>query len=176
MGYPVLPQLSQEDTEASQPNEVSADTDDEYADAELEEALGHMTLDDAGNLREDVEVVTPEQTGSSYGLATEWAQNFAQSTIPLPESPAPPRIHATVSHLRAYHLWHHQRMSVDEIAPLVQNPPLSHSTVSNYILQAVTLEKLEYEQDLLKRLILDMPSGMRKGRWKGLAEKVGALG
>lgn len=176
VGYPVLPQLSQEDTEASQPNEVSADTDDEYADAELEEALGHMTLDDAGNLREDVEVVTPEQTGSSYGLATEWAQNFAQSTIPLPESPAPPRIHATVSHLRAYHLWHHQRMSVDEIAPLVQNPPLSHSTVSNYILQAVTLEKLEYEQDLLKRLILDMPSGMRKGRWKGLAEKVGALG
>jgi hypothetical protein len=175
-GYPTLPQTSQEDVAEAARSGTSDDVDDEYADAELEEALGHMTLDDAGNLKEDVEVVASEQTGSSYGLATTWAQNHAQSTIPSPASPAHPRIHATVSHLRAYHLWHYQKMSADEIAPLVRNPPLSHSTVTNYILQAVTLEKLEYEEESLRSLILAMPSGMRKGRWKELAEKVRALG
>lgn len=243
-GYPKLPQASQESVTESRSSGRSDSGDDEYADSELEEALGHMTLDDAGNLKEDVKDIPPQQTDPStatttghvktqpppqvgseqdrepqnatavdlsdynlssldlaeaneassaadesivdvhkesscapeYGLAMTWAQNYAQSTIPLPNSTAPPRIRATVTHLRAYHLWYHQKMSVDEIARLARDPPLSHSTVANYILQAVTLEKLEYEQDSLRGLVGTLPPGMRNGRWKELAVKVGVSG
>lgn len=177
-GYPKLPQSSQssqEDAIDFRPSGLPHDSDDEFPDAELEEALGNLTLDNAGNLKEHVEVDASEQTRPSYDLATTWAQRYVQSTIPSPTSSALPRIHATASHLRAYHLWHHQKMAVEEIAPLVRDPPLSPSTVTNYILQAVTLEKLEYEQESLRNLLSALPSGMRKGRWKGLAEKVGAL-
>ncbi|USP79928.1 uncharacterized protein yc1106_07202 [Curvularia clavata] len=174
-GYPELPQSSQEDAKDVRLNGLSDDSDDEFPDAELEEALGNMTLDNAGNLKEDGEVDAFEQTSPSYDLATTWAQRYVQSTIPSPTSSALPRIHATASHLRTYHLWHHQKMAVEEIALLVRDPPLPPRTVTNYILQAVTLEKLEYEREALRNLMSALPSGMRKGRWKGLAEKVGAL-
>jgi hypothetical protein len=78
-------------------------------------------------------------------------------------------------HLRAYHLWYHQKLSIDEIARLLRDPPLSHSTVTNYVLQAIALERLAYDKESLRRVLLAIPSGMRKGRWKALAEKVGAL-
>ncbi|KAF1838606.1 hypothetical protein BDW02DRAFT_362237 [Decorospora gaudefroyi] len=110
-----------------------------------------------------------------YDSATLWAREHVQSTIPSPNSTAPSRIHATMAHLRAYHLWHHQKLSIDEISQVLRDPPLSYSTVLNYVLQAITLERLEYEEESLRGVMLAMPSGMRKGRWKGLAEKVGAL-
>lgn len=44
----------------------------------------------------------------------------------------------------------------------------------SHILQAVTLEKLAYEQDALKAAMMAMPSGLRNGRWKWMADKVGA--
>ncbi|EOA80798.1 uncharacterized protein SETTUDRAFT_166226 [Exserohilum turcica Et28A] len=237
-GYPKLPQASQESTKESQSSGCSDSTDNEYADSELEEALGNWTLDEAGNLKEDVKTVAFEQPDASaanvkaqpmqqvasekdqgaqdataadlsdysatsfdlgeddesasavdesivdaanessrapeYELATTWAQNYAQSTIPSPKTPPRSGIRATVTHLRAYHLWHHQKMSVGEIARLARDPPLSRNTVTSYILQAVTLEKLEYEQDSLRSLIVALPLGMRNGRWKGLAVKIGA--
>ncbi|KAF1945438.1 hypothetical protein EJ02DRAFT_463271 [Clathrospora elynae] len=110
-----------------------------------------------------------------YDLATTWAQEYLHSTVPLPTSAAPSRIRATVPHLRAYHLWYHQKLSVDEIAQHLGDPPLSHSTVTSYVLQAIALEKLEYDKESLKDAMMLMPSGMRKGRWKWLAEKASAL-
>ncbi|KAF1845740.1 uncharacterized protein K460DRAFT_416948 [Cucurbitaria berberidis CBS 394.84] len=114
---------------------------------------------------------TPE-----YHLATTWAQNYLTSTIPSPTSTVPSRIRATVPHLRAYHLWHHQKLSLDEIGKHLRDPPLSHSTVTSYILQAISLERLKYEKEALKDVMMAMPSGLRKGRWKWLAQTVGALG
>jgi len=64
---------------------------------------------------------------------------------------------------------------MEEIKRMLRDPPMSSSTVTNYILQAVVLEKLEYERESLRSVMLMMPSGMRKGRWRGLAEQVGAL-
>ncbi|KAI2474607.1 hypothetical protein Ptr902_13976 [Pyrenophora tritici-repentis] len=112
---------------------------------------------------------------SEYDTATTWAQGYVRSTIPSPSSTAPSRIRATVPHLRAYHLWHHQKRSIEDIRRVLRDPPMSSTTVTNYILQAVVLEKLEYEEKSLKGVMLMMSSGMRKGRWRGLAEEVGAL-
>jgi hypothetical protein len=52
-----------------------------------------------------------------------------------------------------------------------------HSTVVSYILQAISLERFEYEKESLRSVIMALPPGMRKGlkgRWKGLAGDVGA--
>jgi hypothetical protein len=109
-----------------------------------------------------------------YTSATNWARTYLQSTIPSPTSTTPPRIRATIPHLRAYHLWNHQNLSLDDIAGHLRDPPLSHVTVIGYILQAATLEKLDYDEDRMRGMMLGLPIGLRKGRWKWMAEKVGA--
>jgi hypothetical protein len=109
-----------------------------------------------------------------YTAGTRWAQEYLQSTIPSPTSTAPSRIRPTATHLRAYHLWYHQKLSIDEIAQVLLKP---HSTVVSYILQAISLERFEYEKESLRSVIMALPPGMRKGlkgRWKGLAGDVGA--
>jgi len=110
-----------------------------------------------------------------YELATTWAQEYLKSTIPSPTSTLPSRIRATIPHLRAYHLWHTQQFSIDDIASDLRDPPLSHSTVTGYILQAVQLERLAYDKDAMRELMMSMPEGMRKGRFRWLAERVGVL-
>jgi ribonuclease D len=112
-------------------------------------------------------------TSVEYILATTWAQGYLKSTIPPPTSTSPSRIRATVPHLRAYHLWHHQKFLLDVIAKHLRDPPLSQSTVTSYILQAITLERLEYNNESMRQVIMALPLGLRKTRWKGLAEKVG---
>jgi hypothetical protein len=273
-GYPTLPPMSQEkarkpssdqlsDSPSGTPSETndeqdmhplqpartySVSEDDEFADSELEEALGNMDLDSNGDLKEnykafdlgsgaqdhqqaptnlsvdlvedvleddipeavqesstaevadlsDYNSTTPKPQGleeqtspvvmaphpttpteqasrtPEYDLATSWAQEHLQSTVPSPTSTTPSRIRATMPHLRAYHMWYHQKLPIEGIAQQLREPALSHITAVNYVLQAVSLERLEYETGSLKRLMLRMPSGMRT-RWKSLAEKVGAL-
>lgn len=122
-------------------------------------------------------ITLPNDTSytTQYDLATKWAQTYLESTVPSPTSTTPSRIRATVSHLRAYHLWHHQKLLVDDIALHLRDPPLSTSTVTSYIVQAISLEGLAYEKEPLHEVMMAMPSGLRKGRWKWLAGKVGAL-
>jgi hypothetical protein len=109
-----------------------------------------------------------------YTHATRWAEDYLRSTIPSPTSTAPSRIRATIPHLRAYHLWHTQHLSLDAIASHLRDPPLSHNTVTGYVMQAVTLERLEYDKEAMRALMMSLPVGMRKGRFKWMAEKVGA--
>lgn len=111
---------------------------------------------------------------SEFGSATSWAQTYLESTVPSPSSTTPSRIRATIPHLRAYHLWHHQSLLIDDVAGHLRDPPLSHSTVTGYILQAIALERLEYDKDKLRDIMTGLPVGMRKGRFKWIAEKVGA--
>ncbi|KAL1793341.1 hypothetical protein ACET3X_008323 [Alternaria dauci] len=174
---------------------------DEFADPELEDALRRMTLDDSGRLTEeasgpalehdsldlhesnelipaplpDIGLLNEPSRTSEYNLATTWAQEHLQLSIPSPSSRAPSRIRATVTHLRAYHMWHYQKLAVDRMTQILRDPPLSSNTVGNYILQAVTLEGLEYETESLRGVLSMMPSGMQKGRWRALAEEVDAL-
>jgi hypothetical protein len=145
--------------------------------------------DEVEVLSTDSESETPEEPTTSpprtgptdetshsakYNSASTWAHNYLQSTVPSPKSITPSRIRATVPHLRAYHLWYHQNLSLDDVASELRDPPLSHSTVSGYVLQAVTLEKLEYDRDAMRDMVMGLPIGMRKGRWKWIADKVGA--
>ncbi|KAL5416071.1 hypothetical protein PMIN03_002317 [Paraphaeosphaeria minitans] len=110
---------------------------------------------------------TPE-----YTLATTWAQNYLSSTIPSPTSTALSRIRATVSLLRAYHMWHHQRMPLDAIGAHLRDPPLAQSTVSNYIIQAINLEKFTYRDDDLITLMGTLPANLRIGKYGWLSRKL----
>lgn len=112
---------------------------------------------------------TPE-----YDQATTWAQSYLASTIPSPASRAPSHIRATIPHLRAFHMWHHQGLALSEVARHLRDPPLAESTVGNYILQAITLERMEYDREAVRGVLMGMPEALRRGKWKVLAEKVGA--
>lgn len=112
---------------------------------------------------------------SEYILATTWAQTYLSSTIPSPSSIAPSRVHTTVSPLRAYHIWHHQRVPLDAIGAHLRDPPLAQSTVSSYILQAINMEKLEYRDEDLISLMGALPANLRLGRYEWLSRKLGIL-
>ncbi|KAL5121937.1 hypothetical protein ACEQ8H_000153 [Pleosporales sp. CAS-2024a] len=136
----------------------------------------HKELHEASLL--PVATVTPSPNAFSrsheYNTATVWARKYLDSTVPAPTCTGASRIRATITHLRTYHLWRHQHLSIQTIAGLVRDPPLSHSAVTGYILQAITLERLEYDSDGLRNIMMDLPVGLRKGRWKAMADKVGA--
>ena len=110
----------------------------------------------------------------SYALATTWAQSYLATSIPSPSSLTPSHIRATIPHLRAYHMWAHQKLSLDAIAALLREPPLPVSTVGSYVLQAITLERMEYDDGEVRGVLMGMPEALRRGKWRGLAEKVGA--
>lgn len=112
---------------------------------------------------------TPE-----YDLATTWAQSYLTATIPSPTSRAPSHIRATIPHLRAYNMWHHQGLSLGEVARHLRDPPLAESTVKGYVLQAITLERMVFDKEKVRGVLMGMPEALRRGKWKGLAEKVGA--
>lgn len=112
---------------------------------------------------------TPE-----HALGTAWARSYLSSTIPPPGSLTPSHIRATVPHLRVYHMWHHQHLSLLEIARQVRDPPMASSTVASYILQAITLERMEYDVLAVRELLMGMPEALRRGKWRGLAGRVGA--
>lgn len=123
----------------------------------------------------------PETPNSSptppqYTLASQWASSHLDRTIPDPKlttrSERPSRIRATLPPLRAYHMWHHQRLPLTDIAGLLREPPLAMSTVCNYIAQAVALESLEYDAKEMREVLDFLPAGLKEGRWKSLVRKV----
>jgi hypothetical protein len=197
-GYPILPQIpNDEETTPPPPNhseqslsillEASPDSDDsisqtfdespgsegdEFEDVELEKALEELEIDEDGTLKSKTNTIVSSHT-HEYDSATTWAQNYLTSSIPQPGSSAPPRIRATVPHLRAYHLWHHQGLSLEHVARHLHDPPLPLGTVGSYVLQAITLERMQYDEKVVREIVLGLPEGLRRGRWRKLAEKVG---
>ncbi|KAH7401988.1 hypothetical protein DE146DRAFT_450534 [Phaeosphaeria sp. MPI-PUGE-AT-0046c] len=134
--------------------------------------MNKLSLDSSSNA--ELLTVSEDNTRTKeYTSAMTWTQEYLQSTIPSPTSTAPSRIRATTAHLRAYHLWYHQRLSIEDVASHLREPPLAHSTVAGYILQAVSLERLEYDKDTMREMLKTLPTGLRQGRWKSMVEKVG---
>ncbi len=84
---------------------------------------------------------------------------------------AHPNTQATIPYLRAYFMWRdNPGLPVGEIASLLRKEPLTEATVSQYILQAITLERLFYDKEriaelmqhrFLKQRYLHMLSGAR---------------
>ncbi|KAJ4344779.1 uncharacterized protein N0V89_012523 [Didymosphaeria variabile] len=122
-------------------------------------------------------LIQPDPTAHTpeFTLATTWAQNYLISTIPSPSSTVSPRIRATVPPLRAYHLWHHQRVPLDAIGAHLRDPPLAQSTVSSYIIQAINMEKLEYRDEDLINLMGTLPANLKLGRYGWLSRKLGIV-
>lgn len=180
----------------------AAESEDEFPDSELEEAFAKMNFIEPPKSTEDSVAASapqaetsaveerPLSTGiwpptfapliptdtvhtSEYTLATIWAQDYLSSTIPSPTSTSPSRIRATVSPLRAYHIWHHQRVPLDAVGAHLRSPALAQSTVSSYIIQAISMEKLEYRDEDLISLMATLPANLRLGRYGWLSRKLG---
>lgn len=78
---------------------------------------------------------------------------------------------AAPSSLRCYFLWHHNPdLSVQDIAALLREVPLQTSTVINYILESVKLEKLPYEKERLKEVLAFLPKEVVQSRYRTLAK------
>jgi hypothetical protein len=73
--------------------------------------------------------------------------------------------------LRAYHIWHHNAdLTPEAVAKLLRRPPLQTATVVNYILEAIRLEKLQYDPKRLGGEVLSFfPRGALPRRYKHLA-------
>lgn len=70
------------------------------------------------------------------------------------------------SHLRAYHLWHHQSLSIINIANILRSPPLQATTVSQYIADSIAVDRnLPFDETRLDDVVLHLPDHLRKYQW-----------
>lgn len=74
--------------------------------------------------------------------------------------------------LRAYAIWYAQGFSVQETASLLRDPPLQVTTVSSYILQAISTEKLAFDAERLKEVLAHLPDSVAKGRYQSLRRQL----
>jgi len=108
-------------------------------------------------------VTIPKPPKDPIVLAAEQALNSYRATHP--ESGA------TVPSLRAYFIWKDDpSLSIHDIAALLRETPLQPSTVVNYIVEAIRLEKLPFEKERLKGLLEVIPKEVVWGRYRTLAK------
>ena len=98
--------------------------------------------------------------------AERWVSTFRAS---LPPEYA---LQATHVQLRAYALWHAQRLDCKQVAAALREPPLSLQTVATYVLEAVRHEGFEVEGERLRGVVEVLPGSVR-GRYKRLLEGAG---
>ena len=79
---------------------------------------------------------------------------------------------ASPAYLRAYSLWHVQGWTVSECAALLRDPPLQHSTVTSYILEAIRIEKLDYDPPRLKEVVNQIPGHVLENRYKYIKRRL----
>ena len=94
--------------------------------------------------------------------AEEWIQQW-RATLPSDY-----KAKATPAYLRAYFLWHYSDKDVLEAASILRDPPLQASTVSNYILEAVRIEKLPFDAYRLPEVLAHLPPSLAKGKYQSL--------
>jgi exonuclease 3'-5' domain-containing protein 2 len=100
----------------------------------------------------------PQQVLAAERWATQWRDRLLE--------PRKPRIGRSC--LRAYALWHHEGLSVEDIADILRDPPLQKSTVTNYILESIRVEKLPYNEARVKEVLKHMPDSIVKTRYRGI--------
>jgi hypothetical protein len=202
-GYPVLPTLPDEDGSASDgtsgpvpmvetPTLPEGDNTDRYIEPKSRtgEQTGKVSPShspdqpgpiDASATSTQQSAPQPQPTSlpsksPEYLLADSWAQAHLSDNIPPPSATASTsRIRASASHLRAYHLWHHQRLGLEAVARHLRDPPLAESTVASYILQAISYDRLEYRREDVKGVLRALPTPVRLARWRWFVEKVGGV-
>ena len=95
-----------------------------------------------------------------------WATTFRSSL--------PPEYNLKVGHatLRAYHLWHEQQFSCQEVAKVLREPPLSVHTVASYVMQALNEERDmldgHVEKERVKAVMELLPKSVWGRYWRVL--------
>lgn len=101
---------------------------------------------------------SPESMGPEVRIAELWTSDYLARNVGSGQSrPGTSTRKISSTRLRAYHLWHHQGLEVTRIATLLRNPPLKQSTVSSYVLDAITWENLAFTTERLRALLQEMP-------------------
>ena len=99
-------------------------------------------------------------------MADEWVREWRSSRSPDNQRQATP------AYPRAYSLWHYQEYDVIEAARLLRNPPLQTSTVCGYILEAIRIERLQFEAERLRSVLAHLPELAMRRKYQGLKRQV----
>ncbi|KAL8679330.1 MAG: hypothetical protein Q9186_004377 [Xanthomendoza sp. 1 TL-2023] len=97
----------------------------------------------------------PTLSSSSSSISPSHSSNTTR-TKPRPVSQ---------SSLRAYFLFHHHGLSINDIASLLRDPPLQKTTVAAYILEAARVEGLELDAERIRECEEEV-GGAGNRRWK----------
>lgn len=141
---PTVPSTGKKSSTSSLPkSEIALESE---SDSDYDSAFEYMPTPPASpkTTRSATKSATPKQTTPKhplYIIAEEQVSAFRNRTA---SSTLPHR--ATAANLRAYFLWSsNPELSIPEIAAIIRTPALQTATVAGYILEALKLESLEYE-------------------------------
>ncbi|KAK7421761.1 hypothetical protein QQX98_001975 [Neonectria punicea] len=84
------------------------------------------------------------------------------------------KLTASPSAVRTYYIWHaNVDLSLESIAKLLRDPPLKTNTVVDYILKAITLEKLPFSKERLRDEVLSflVPNKYLNDKYKVLIQQ-----
>lgn len=95
--------------------------------------------------------------------AETWATNWRASL------PTEYKLTARHAELRAYHMWHEQRLDCEEVAALLNITP---RTVSSYVMQAIKTEDLPFDAERVSEPLELLPKSVH-GRYRKVLEKAG---
>jgi hypothetical protein len=88
-----------------------------------------------------------------------------------------PSHRAPPASLRCYFIWYNNPdLSLQDIAALLRDVPLQTTTVVNYILESIKVEKLPYEKERLKTVLEILPKDVAWGRYRILARACDEIG
>ncbi|KAH7912503.1 hypothetical protein BJ138DRAFT_1178784 [Hygrophoropsis aurantiaca] len=126
------------------------------------------------NISVDVKPKTPKPVSApALASSSSSSSTWSSSTLPSDILPEPPR----PQYLRAYNLWHHRKMPLDQMCMTLKNrarvEPLKESTVISYVVGALQADtSLPFDMDKLKSLVrLEASSWQRHRQWIQEAER-----
>lgn len=90
-------------------------------------------------------------TNPAYIRAEDWVTAWRANL------PPGHRVRANSQALRAYALWHHDSLSLAQVATMLRNPPLQRTTVAMYLCEAVSREDLPYAAEKLREAFRHLP-------------------
>lgn len=87
--------------------------------------------------------------------AEAWVDEYEARALQEPDR----KVKATRSQLRAYALWHHEGLSLHQVAAMLRDPPLKDGTVATYIMEAVRIEQqhLRFNRERLEKVYAAVP-------------------
>ncbi|KAK3699484.1 hypothetical protein LTR37_016441 [Vermiconidia calcicola] len=102
---------------------------------------------------------------SEVTQADEWVNNWRASL------PAEYNLKVGHASLRAYNMWHEQKLSCKEVASFLRDPPLSAQTVASYVMQALKEENLPYDAARVMEPLEILPKSVH-GRYQKIANQI----